>query len=218
MRHFLIVLSIILITGCKSETSSSTFNDTSTNTTSSPSSSQESSSSYSSPSQRNEDGESDSKYEDGTYCADVEYYNPNTGTQSDYQLEVEVEGGSVTQIDFPQGYLDDTHFSNGGELDNGETEIDSDKGYTYTVKITGTTPCVYDRVAVQCMGIDKDGSRCRKLTADPSGYCPVHRYQHDQSEENSSENGDEEQHHHPGAGHRAPHPCARRSRRWRRRT
>lgn len=181
-----------LIIGCNSENSSSTSEDGSSTTNSSSSSNQKSSTSYKSSSQSNEESQSDGKYEDGTYCADVEYYNGNTGTQSNYQIEVEVESGSVTEIDFPQGYLDDSHFSSGGELDDGETEIESDKGYTYSVKITGTTPCVYDKIAVRCNGIDRDGSRCRKLTADLSGYCPQHRYQHDESDDNSTR-GDEEQ-------------------------
>ena len=29
-------------------------------------------------------------YPDGTYCAEVEYYNPNTGTRNTYNLDVEV--------------------------------------------------------------------------------------------------------------------------------
>ena len=162
MKFLVAILSIFLLFACKSKsTSPESDSGTGTNST------------YSSPSD-NASAESSSssseKYEDGTYCADVEYYNPNTGTQSDYQLAVQVESGSVTEIEFPQGWLDDSHFSSDGELEDNETEIESDKGYTYTVTITGTTPCTYDRVAVRCLGIDKDGSRCRKLTADPTGY------------------------------------------------
>ena len=35
-------------------------------------------------------------YPDGTYCAEVEYYNPNTGTRSTYDLDVEVENGDLS--------------------------------------------------------------------------------------------------------------------------
>ena len=78
-------------------------------------------------------------YADGTYCADVEYYNPNTGTRSDYTLNVEVEDNEVTVIYWPNtGYLDDDHFSP-EELDsNGECSFESDKGYEYTVSIRGS--------------------------------------------------------------------------------
>lgn len=199
MKFLLVILCIFLLLACRSNKTSTQSTETSTSTNSdynSPSSdnssSESSSSSSESISSSSESSSSSSlKYEDGTYCADVQYYNPNTGTQSDYQLEVEVESGSVTEIDFPQGWLDDSHFSTGGELEDGETEIESDEGYTYTVTITGTTPCEYNRVAVRCLGIDKDGSRCRKLTADPSGYCPLHRYQYYQNEDNSN-NSDEQ--------------------------
>ena len=30
-------------------------------------------------------------YPDGTYCADVDAYNPNTGKSSNYTLNVEIE-------------------------------------------------------------------------------------------------------------------------------
>lgn len=49
--------------------------------------------------------------EDGTYCAEVEYYNPETGTESTYTLPVEVEDDMVVKLSFPNGgWLDDTHF------------------------------------------------------------------------------------------------------------
>ena len=45
--------------------------------------------------------------EDGTYSADVDYYNPDTGYSATYTLDVEVQDGCVTTIYFPDdGYLD----------------------------------------------------------------------------------------------------------------
>jgi hypothetical protein len=38
------------------------------------------------------------KYEDGTYCADVTYHNPNTGTTNTYTLNFEVEDNNLTKI------------------------------------------------------------------------------------------------------------------------
>jgi hypothetical protein len=77
-------------------------------------------------------------YEDGTYCADVSYYNPNTGTSNSYTLEVEVQGNQVTQINWGNGgWLDEDHFYAQDLDDSGYCSFTSDKGYDYTVQITG---------------------------------------------------------------------------------
>lgn len=83
--------------------------------------------------------ESVSGYEDGTYCAEVEYYNPNTGTNNTYTLEVEVYNNEVTQINWGNGgWMDEDHFSS-EELDSdGTCTFTSDKGYDYTITILGT--------------------------------------------------------------------------------
>ena len=36
------------------------------------------------------EGQTEDGFEDGTYCAEVDYYNPNTGNGNTYTLEVEV--------------------------------------------------------------------------------------------------------------------------------
>lgn len=74
---------------------------------------------------------------DDTYAATVDYYNPNTGTSSTYTLNVEVVDNCVRVIHFNNGgWLDETHIISGGELnEDGSTEIESDKGYIYTVTI-----------------------------------------------------------------------------------
>lgn len=76
-------------------------------------------------------------YNDDTYTASVDYYNPNTGNSNTYKLDVEVVNNFVTVIHFNNGgWLDETHIVSGGELDeNGSTEIESDRGYIYTVTI-----------------------------------------------------------------------------------
>ncbi|RYE30454.1 MAG: hypothetical protein EOP48_31980, partial [Sphingobacteriales bacterium] len=59
-----------------------------------------------------EENNSDDGYADGTWCAEVEYYNPNTGTRNTYDLDVEVENNELIQIDWPNGgWLDESHFS-----------------------------------------------------------------------------------------------------------
>lgn len=71
----------------------------------------------------------------GTYCAEVEYYNPSTGTRSTYELDVEVENGYLVQIDWPNGgWLDETHFSS-EDISSGECSFTSDRGYQYTVTL-----------------------------------------------------------------------------------
>lgn len=79
-----------------------------------------------------------SKYPDGDYCADVTYYNPNTGTRSTYTLNVEVEGNELTKINWPNGgWLDDSHFSPEELVEDGSCSFTSDRGYSYDVKIIG---------------------------------------------------------------------------------
>jgi hypothetical protein len=85
----------------------------------------------------------DEGYEDDTYCADVQYYNPNTGTRSTYSLNVDVEDNELVKIHWPNGgWLDDDHFSP-EELDSdGDCSVKSHKGYYYEVSITGSE-CSY---------------------------------------------------------------------------
>jgi hypothetical protein len=76
-------------------------------------------------------------YADGTYYASVKYDNPETGTQSSYTLNVEIEGGELVKIYWPNGgWLDDTHFSP-PDISDGSTSFTSDRGVEYTVKILG---------------------------------------------------------------------------------
>ncbi len=81
--------------------------------------------------------ETPENFTDDTYTANVEYYNPNTGTTNTYTLEVEVVDNTVTVIYFNNGgWLDDSHIISGGELDeNGSTEIETDNGYIYTITV-----------------------------------------------------------------------------------
>jgi hypothetical protein len=82
-------------------------------------------------------------YRDGTYCADVEYYNPSTGTRNTYDLNVEVEDGELTVIHWPNsGWLDDTNF-NPEDITDGECEFDSDRGYHYTITLGEFGGCGY---------------------------------------------------------------------------
>ena len=76
-------------------------------------------------------------YVDGTYCAEVDYYNSNTGTSSTYTLEVEIENNELTVIHWPNGgWLDDSHFTP-TDISSGEASFTSDRGIEYKVRIIG---------------------------------------------------------------------------------
>lgn len=93
-------------------------------------------SSYNSSDETETSTDSEEEYSDGTWCADVEYYNPNTGTRNTYSLDVEVENGELTQINWRNGgWLDESHFTP-EDITSGECSFLSDKGYTYTVTLT----------------------------------------------------------------------------------
>jgi hypothetical protein len=52
------------------------------------------------------------QFEDGTYSANVDYNNPETGYSATYTLDVEVQDCQLIQINFPNdGYLDEDHIS-----------------------------------------------------------------------------------------------------------
>lgn len=82
------------------------------------------------------DEEQDEGYEDGTYSASVDYYNPETGYSATYTLDVEVVDNEVTVIYFPKdGYLDEDHIWP-TELDAfGYASVDGENGKTYEVQI-----------------------------------------------------------------------------------
>lgn len=87
--------------------------------------------------------ESSEEYSDGTYCAEVEYYNPSTGTRNTYDLDVEVENGELTVIHWPNsGWLDNSHFYP-EDVTDGECEFTSDRGYRYTVTLGELGGCGY---------------------------------------------------------------------------
>ena len=130
---------------------------------------------------KDEQEEEKEKFPDDTYCAEVEYYNPKTGTRSSYTLTVEVESNEVVEINFPNGgWLDNDHFSGADLEDDGTTNFTSDRGYEYDITIIGSdNNCFTDDVprAVQCSGETKDGDQCENLTDNLNGLCWQHQDQ-----------------------------------------
>lgn len=118
-----------------------------------------------------EDENSD-ELKDGTYCADVEYYNPNTGTRNTYNLDVEVENGDLTEIHWPNGgWLDETHFQT-TDISSGECTFRSDRGYRYTVTLEDYGGCGYtdaNRIRSD-VNSDVEETTCPKCGQEKSSY------------------------------------------------
>lgn len=87
----------------------------------------------------NNEARKEELYPDGIYCADINYFNQETGTSSNYTLNVEVENNKLTKIYWPNGgWLDESHFNPEELNENGSCQFTSDKGYEYEIKITGS--------------------------------------------------------------------------------
>lgn len=99
------------------------------------------SSDYSDEDENNDENEnytstSGCKFEDGTYSATVDYYNPETGYSQTYTLDVEVENCEVVQIDFPNGgWLDSDHITPAELDEDGNCTVDGEDGKTYEIQI-----------------------------------------------------------------------------------
>lgn len=127
-----------------------------------------------------ENEESDHGYYDGTYCAEVTYYNSNTGTKSSYTLTVESESNLLIQINWPSGgWMKNDQFGPAELDENGYTSFTSDIGYDYEVQITGdVSDCFTDvHMTQQCIGITKDGDQCENMTDNENGLCWQHQDQ-----------------------------------------
>src|SRR5690606_2376512 len=121
----------------------------------------------------------DEGYKDGEYCAEVDYYKPNSGTQSSYTITVEVSDNAVSRINFPNGGYIDDEISDGSLDSSGEASFTNNKGYQYNVKIVGDAAGCFESVPMteQCLGITEDGDQCQNETDNASGYCWQHENQ-----------------------------------------
>jgi hypothetical protein len=107
-------------------------------------------------------------YPDGTYCADIDYYNPDTNTRSNYTLNVEVESNEVTVIQWSNGgWLDSSHFTP-EELDSsGSCSFTTYDGKQYDVQITGSECNDTDTFQVSD---DEDEVKCPECGGDKSEF------------------------------------------------
>jgi hypothetical protein len=76
------------------------------------------------------------KFEDGTYSATIDYYNPETGYSATYTLDVEVQDCQIVQINFPNnGYLDEDHITYADIDEDGHATVDGEDGKTYAIQL-----------------------------------------------------------------------------------
>ncbi|MDQ0595421.1 hypothetical protein QFZ37_003790 [Chryseobacterium ginsenosidimutans] len=74
-------------------------------------------------------------YKDGTYCAEIHYYNPETETESKYFLPVFVKDGKLVKLQWSNsGWLDESHFK-APNVSDGTATFTSDKGYEYEIEL-----------------------------------------------------------------------------------
>lgn len=100
--------------------------------------------SYNNHSERYYDKEDEEeRYPDDTYCADVDYYNPNTGFSNNYTLNVDVEYNEVVRISFSSGWLDNSEFSSEELDEDGYCDIRLYDGREFEIQITGPE-CSFD--------------------------------------------------------------------------
>jgi hypothetical protein len=113
------------------------------------------------PNQSVEHTETQTKIETlhGSYCAEVTYSNPNTGTNSNYSLLVDVKANEVICIHWPQGgQLDLDHFNPSKLSSDSVSQIQTFDGKNYRVKIVGPESLCNERFQgqlQQCKGTTK---------------------------------------------------------------
>jgi hypothetical protein len=139
------------------------------------------------------EGQTEDGFEDGMYCANVTYHNPNTGTTSEYTLNVEVSNNQVIRINWSNGgWMDEDHFSPETLSDNGHCSFESDKGYEYTVQIIGSGCGSCDASQIR-NDIEEDEAKlkcpkCGRDKRDYDDYCDDCQDEIDDEEDNTCSN------------------------------
>ena len=85
----------------------------------------------------NEGNQTDCGYDDGSYSAEVDYYNPKTGFTNTYELNVQVQDCNIIEIDFPKGgWLDSDHIDPTAIDEDGNASIEDDQGRNFDVHLS----------------------------------------------------------------------------------
>lgn len=138
LKYILVIVLVCGVQSCKKKTSQKSNNYSNSNEYNSSNEFRNTETRYYSNDEVTEEG-----YPDATYCSDVEYYNPNTGTRRSYALNVEVEDNEVTEIKFSSGWLDDSEFSSEELDEDGYCDITLYDGRQFEIQITGPE-CSFD--------------------------------------------------------------------------
>lgn len=81
------------------------------------------------------------EFPDGDYCAEIDYYNPDTGTSSTYTLTVEVESGELVKIEWNNGgWLDSSHYTP-PDISDGTASFEDDRGREFEVRLLSSGSC-----------------------------------------------------------------------------
>lgn len=132
------IFLLLLFQACSSKSEKQNENNSSSNYDTS---FESSSSNYSDKQESDEENEeypsrSGCRFEDETYSATVDYYNPETSYRHTYTLDIEVENCEVVQINFPNdGWLDNDHITPAKLDEDGSCTVDGEDGKTYEIQI-----------------------------------------------------------------------------------
>jgi hypothetical protein len=81
------------------------------------------------------------EYQDGEYCAEVNYYNSDTGKNATYTLPVAVENGELVKLQWSNGgWLDNSHFT-APNITDGTASFEDDRGRQFEVKLLEQGTC-----------------------------------------------------------------------------
>jgi aryl-phospho-beta-D-glucosidase BglC (GH1 family) len=113
---------------------------------------------------------------DGTYCAEIDRYNPKTGKESAYTLLVDIDDNFLDAVHWPNGGHSDSDDFGSVKFDSKTVSFSDNKGTQYKIEITGNdSNCFPDGSTLkQCTGIKSNGKRCKNKTGRPSGFCWRH--------------------------------------------
>ena len=100
---------------------------------------------------------------DGTYCAEIELFNPRTKDKKQFIQNVEVFENQITAINWEEYvWLPNDHFQPSTLDKNGEADLQTDLGYTYHIKITGPICHTVDRNVARFIEIHEMEEFCPK--------------------------------------------------------
>lgn len=113
---------------------------------------------------------------DGSYCAEIDRYNPKTCKESAYTLLVDIDDNFLDAVHWPNGGHSDSDDFGTVKFDSKNVSFSDIKGTQYKIEITGNDSNCFPAGSQlkQCTGIKANGKRCKNKTGKPSGLCFRH--------------------------------------------